>query len=120
MFIEFLEGSAVVHPNFERYMEESAADGSVPVRFDCEASSNLSAEDIAELAADHLERREKEEEADILPSTVVATLADGSFGRRRFRVIAIARHRKPVVNTVVVREPFDVSSQLTTLDGRSF
>jgi|SRR5579871_5750465 len=108
MRIEFTEGSSVSHPHFERYMEESTADGALPVRFECAATPNLAVEEVAAMAAEELERREKEEEADILPATVVATRVEEPSGHRRYRVLAIARLRKPEVNRVVVREPIEV------------
>ena len=102
MHIEFLEGAAARHPNFERYMDESTAEGSVPLRFDCAATAGTAEEEICCRALEELERRAQDDEADILPSTVVATRIEEPSGHRRFRVMAIARLRRLVVERTVV------------------
>jgi hypothetical protein len=107
MFIEFLEGSAVAHANFERYMEESTADGAVPLRFECAATAATAVAEIAGQAMRELERRATEEEADILPMTLVATRSEEPSGHQRYRVLAIARLRRPDVDRVVVRVEAD-------------
>ena len=109
MFIEFKEGSAVEHPNFERYMWESIVAGSIPLRFDCAAALDVSSEHVAASAQAELERRAVEEEADILQKTLCATRVEEPPGQYRFRVIVIARVRKAVVETVIVREAVDPS-----------
>jgi hypothetical protein len=107
MHIDFLDGSPAAHPNFERYLQESTAEGAVPVRFDCAATGATSEAEIGARALDALERRATEEEADILPSTLVATRAEEPSGHRRSRVIVMARRRKPEVERLVVLEPVE-------------
>ena len=107
MRIEFVEGSLAAQPSFERYMNESTAAGAVPLRFECAATSAVSDGEIAAKAEDALEQRAQEEEAEILPSTIVATRMEEPSGHRRYRVLAIARLRKPDVARVVVRVEAD-------------
>jgi hypothetical protein len=107
MRIEFAEGSLAAHPSFERYMNESTAPGAVPLRFECAATAAVGDDEIAAKAEDALERRAREEEAEILHATVVATRVEEPSGHRRYRVLAIARLRKPEVDRVVVRVEAD-------------
>jgi hypothetical protein len=107
MRIEFAEGSLAAQPSFERYMNESTAAGAVPLRFECAATSAVSDGEIAAKAEEALERRAREEDAEILPSTIVATRMEEPSGHRRYRVLAIARLRKPEVDRVVVRVEAD-------------
>jgi hypothetical protein len=110
MRIEFSDGSLASQPAFDRYLSESTAPGAVPVRFECAATAGVSDDEISARADDALEQRAREEEADILPATVVATRLDEPSGHRRYRVLAIALRRRPVVETVIVREEVDPSS----------
>ena len=102
MSIEFHDGSAVAHPNFERYMDESTTDGALPLCFDCAAMPNLSVEEVAAMAAEEFERKAKEEQGYLLDATLVATRAPEPTRYWRYRVLIIARRRKLGVERNVV------------------
>jgi hypothetical protein len=95
MMIEFNEESAASHPNFDTYLRESDTDGAVPLRFDRLVPASSSAEALAHAASVRLEQLAREEEADLLESTLVAARAPQGPGALRYRVLVVARKRMP-------------------------